>query len=135
MKTASLLLFSIACLGLSSCNLFKKKDPPDPLANAAGTYVGSVQDNTTIIQNARANITTSSSNGRLYVSSIGITSSSYQLVLTGFPNGTFSGTRNGFSYSGQVTVNGSTLNITGSYRLTNTSSPTFANFSFTGTKQ
>ncbi|WP_028525077.1 hypothetical protein [Runella limosa] len=134
MKTASLLLFSIACLGLSSCNLFKKKDP-DPLANAAGTYVGSVQDNTTIIQNARANITTSSSNGRLYVSSIGITSSSYQLVLTGFPNGTFSGTRNGFPYSGQVTVNGSTLNITGSYRLTNTSSPTFANFSFTGTKQ
>lgn len=134
MKTASLILFSITCLGLSSCNIFKEKDP-DPLASAAGTYMGSAQDNTSIIQNTRANVTTSTQDNRLYVSSVGITSSTYQLVLTGFPNGTFSGTRNGFSYSGQITVNGNTLNITGSYRLTNTSSPTFANFSFTGTKQ
>lgn len=136
MKTASLLLFSIACLGLSSCNLFKKKDPPDPLANAAGTYVGTVQDNTTIIQNARANVTTSTWDNRLYVSSVGITSPTYQLVLTGtgfYGDGAVSGNRNGISYSGRVTVNGQTLNITGSYRLT-TSSP-FLNFSFTGAKQ
>lgn len=135
MKTASLLLFSIACFGLSSCNLFKKKDP-DPLANAAGTYVGTMQDNTAIIQNARANVTTSAQDNRLYVSSVGITSPAYQLVLTGtgfYNDGAVSGNRNGISYSGRVTVNGQTLNITGSYRLT-TSSP-FLNFSFTGTKQ
>ncbi|AYQ35643.1 hypothetical protein DTQ70_27280 [Runella sp. SP2] len=137
MKTTSLILFYIACIGLSSCNIFKKKDPnPSPLANAAGTYVGTIQDNTTIIQNARANVTTANFDSRLYVSSVGITSPTYQLVLTGtgfYDDGAVTGNRNGISYSGRVTVNGQTLNITGSYRLT-TSSP-FINFSFTGTKQ
>lgn len=135
MKKYSLLLTSLLCLelGLSACNLFKKKEDPDPLANAAGTYVGTMQDNTAIFQNARANVTTTSRDNRLYVSSVGITSSTYQLVLTGSFTSEVYGSRNGMNYSGRVTVNGQTLNITGSYRLT-TSSP-FINFSFTGTKQ
>lgn len=118
---------------LQSCSLFQKKKDPDPLENAAGIYVGTMQDNTTLIQNVRANVTTTENGGRLYVSSVGITSSNYQLVLNNnsSTNGVI-GNRNGFSYSGQAIVNGQSLNITGSYRLNST---TFANFSFTGVKQ
>lgn len=135
MKKYSLLLAYFLCLdlGLSSCNLFRKKDP-DPLANAAGTYVGTMQDNITIIQNARANVTTNKySNGEVYVSSVGITSSTYQLVISGTGGEYLSGSRNGVAYTGRVVVNGQSINITGNYRIT-TSSPTL-NFSYTGTKQ
>lgn len=134
MKKLQIILILALGASIGSCNLFKKKQDPDPLANAAGTYVGTMQDNTAIIQNARANVTTGKNGNTFYVSSVGITSSTYQLVLTGVSNSDrYFGSRNGTSYEGRVTVNGQTLNITGSYRLT-TSSPTL-NFSFTGTKQ
>jgi hypothetical protein len=135
MKKYSFLFASLLCLefGLSSCNLFKEKEDPDPLANAAGTYVGTMQDNTAIIQNARANVTTTSRDNRLYVSSVGITSSIYQLVINGIGGETLSVSRNGVIYTGRVVVNGQSINITGSYRVS-TTSPTL-NFSYTGTKQ
>lgn len=135
MKKYSLLLAYLLLLelGLSSCNLFRKKDP-DPLANAAGTYVGTMQDNTAIIQNARANVTTNKHNsGEVYVSSVGITSSTYQVVINGTGGEYLSGSRNGVTYTGRVVVNGQSINITGNYKIT-TTSPSLT-FSYTGTKQ
>lgn len=131
MKKAVLL--SMFAWSLISCGKKSEPEPePDPLRSATGTYMGSVEENGKLIGNIKANlITEQDTYGKLYISSIGLTGSNYQLILK---NG--SGTVNGYTYRCTPTVNGNILNISGKFsqRLDHSSYPQY-NFSFTGTRQ
>jgi hypothetical protein len=111
----------------------KDKAEPNPLESAAGVYKGNVADGAVIFQNIQANVTVEKgSNGVVFIKSVGLTGSAYQLVLTSPSNAySYTGKRGTISYSAypsDVSVSGGTLNVKG------TSGSSTA-FSFTGTKQ
>jgi hypothetical protein len=124
-------------LAFSQC----KKDDPDPLSVAAGIYSGSISDNGRIISGVKATVTTETGDGVLYIKSIGFSSPNYQLVLTGSctkNNCGMSGQLGTYRYhSSQVSADGQSLNVEGSYKVkeaTNSFPAQYANFSFTGTR-
>ena len=122
-----LIIFSMATM---SCEKEKVVEL-DPLATAAWTYTGTVEENGKIIPNIKANvITIKDSYDKLYISSIGLSSANYQLVLT---NGR--GSKGGFEYQATAQVDGKVLNISGKYSYDiDNSNYIKSNFSFTGTK-
>ncbi|WP_168207770.1 hypothetical protein [Spirosoma sp. KCTC 42546] len=112
---------------------------PDPLANAAGTYTGSMADNGKITQGVKATVTkTKDSYGKLYISSVGFSGTNYQLVLTGNCSGCLAAKQNGYDYrDDQASADGKTLNVRGRYTPTgywDLSSTIYRDFSFTGTR-
>lgn len=125
---------------LTDCKKEADSTPADPLANAAGTYSGTLTDRGTSYLSIKATVTTGEVRNKLCVTSIGFSSTSYQLVLTGNACDGYAikGTRNGYTYSSSsVIVDGKTLNLRGEYVLRNASGVNpaeYAYFSFTGTR-
>lgn len=132
-KQISVLLIFIYSMAIVSCNKEKEVVAElDPLATAAGTYIGSIEENGKIILNIKANvITIKDSYDKLNISSIGLSAANYQLILT---NGR--GNKSGFEYQATAQVDGKTLNISGKYSYDiDNSNYVKNNFSFTGIKQ
>lgn len=124
-------LVMIFMLSFVSCTRDSEPErAPDPLADASGVYIGSVQDRNTIIPNVKANVTTALGGAGLYISSVGLTASNYQLVLGSDLNGE----RNGAKYRLNAHVDGSALNISGNITSPSLVDHIYGQFSFTGTK-
>ncbi|MEZ0541644.1 hypothetical protein [Fibrella arboris] len=110
---------------------------PDPLANAAGTYTGTMTDTGRLYQAVKASVTTAKdSYGKLYVNSVGFSGTAYQLVLAN-PS-PLSARAGSYEYrASSVVADGKSLNVSGRYTLADRwglSSAIYYDFSFTGTR-
>lgn len=123
-------------LGFGQC----KEDPePDPLEAVSGVYTGNILDNGRMFIGVKATVTTEKLGDKLHIKSVGFTSSSYQLVMTGSCsslNCGMSGDLRGYSYrTSNIAADGKSLNVSGTYeiRVATTSSPRLSgSFTFTG---
>lgn len=125
----------VCLLLLAGCHKSAPDPAPDPLTNAAGTYKGTLKDNTTVRSDAQAIVATKIVDGRIQVSGITVSATNVFVTLTLNTNNRYETYANGLAYSTDFKLEGNVLTLNGSTTGSPGGGISLQDFIFVGTKQ